>query len=100
MYILFLVLFLVGAFFLSTTTHCLSRLGETLTLEFLKERPGRFFYYPFHQALFKKRRFELLVFTSSIGENLARLGYGAFAILVLLSVHTLPLAIILLIIFL
>ena len=100
MTILFLILFLVGAFFLSTTTHCLSRLGETLTLELIKEHPGRFFYYPVHQALFKKRHFELLVFASSIGENLARLGYAAFAILFLFSVQTLSLAIVLLIIFL
>ena len=100
MYILFLVLFLLGTFFLSTTTHCLSRLGETLTLEQIKEHPGRFFYYPLHQAFFRKRNFELLIFTSSIGENLARLGYAAFAVLLLISTQTLSLAIVLLIIFL
>jgi putative hemolysin len=60
-------------------THSLTRLGETHALEIIQKHPNRFFYAHFHNFLFKLFRFELLIFSSTLGENLARLGYVAFA---------------------
>lgn len=99
--ILFSLFFLLWAFFLTTVTHSLTRLGETRSSEILKKYRGRFFYAPFHRLLFKVSRFELLIFSSTLGENIARLGYVAFAALGLLSlpIHTttLPVVVIVLI---
>lgn len=73
--------FLLWAFFLTTITHSLTRLGEIRSSEILRKYPGRFFYAPIHKALFKVSQFELLIFASTLGENIARLGYVAFAAL-------------------
>ena len=71
--------FLVWAFFLTTITHSLTRLGETHSKDVIKKNGYRFFYAPLHCLFFKNSRFELLVFASTLGENLARIGYVAFA---------------------
>lgn len=78
--ILLALLFLIWVFVLTTVTHSLTRLGETRSLEIVKTYPKRFFYYPFHRFLFKKPSFELIIFASTLGENLARLGYAATVI--------------------
>lgn len=71
--------FLVWSFFLTTTTHSLTRLGETRSEQVLKRYPARFFYAPLYRLFAKAFRFELLIFASTLSENLARLGYVAFA---------------------
>jgi putative hemolysin len=86
--LLLCLFFLIWAFFLTTTTHSLTRLGETHSWEIIEHYPGRFFYAPFHRALFKFSRFELLIFSATLGENLARLGYVAFAALGIFTLHT------------
>jgi putative hemolysin len=60
-------------------THSLTRLGETHASEIIEEHRGSFFYAPFHNLFFKFSRFELLIFSSTLSENLARLGYVACA---------------------
>ncbi|MCH9626675.1 MAG: hypothetical protein S4CHLAM2_03030 [Chlamydiales bacterium] len=87
--ILLSVFFLIWAFFLTTTTHTLTRLGETRSLELVKNYPYRFFYYPFHSLLFKKPPFELIIFSATLGENVARLGYAATAVFGLLHFSSL-----------
>lgn len=86
----FCFIFLLWAFCLTTVTHSLTRLGEIRASEILKKYPGRFFYAPIHRILFKSSRFELLIFSSTLGENISRLGYVAFAALGLISLplHT------------
>lgn len=83
-------LFLIWAFFLTTMTHALTRLGETRSTEIFQEYKGRFFYAPFHHLFFKRSFFELLIFASNFGENLARLGFAFFAIVGLLKAKTAP----------
>jgi putative hemolysin len=73
--ILFCLFFLIWAFFLTTVTHSLTRLGETRSLEVIRKYPARF-YYSLLNALFNKKcRFELLIFAATLSENLARLGF-------------------------
>jgi putative hemolysin len=79
--------FLIWAFFLTTLTHSLTRLGETRATEIIKKYPARFFYAPIHQFCFKVSRFEILIFASTLGENVARLGYVAFAVIGLFAVE-------------
>lgn len=63
--------------------------------EILKKYPSRFFYAPLHKLLFKDPHFELLLFSSTLSENLARLGYAAIAIVGLFFLQPLsPLTII------
>ncbi|MCC5832272.1 MAG: HlyC/CorC family transporter [Chlamydiales bacterium] len=78
--ILLALFFLIWVFFLTTMTHSLTRLGETASLEIIKTYPKRFFYYPFHRAIFKDPAFELVIFSATLGENLARLGFAATAV--------------------
>ena len=87
--ILLALLFLIWAFFLTTVTHSLTRLGEIRSLEIVKAYPKRFFYYPFHHFLFKKPSFESIILASTLGENLARLGYAATAIFTIFFVLSL-----------
>lgn len=68
-------------FFLTLTTHALIRLGESQAMEILNKHSKRFFYYPFHCFLFKHKRFDLLVFSSLLGENLGRMGLTIVAVL-------------------
>lgn len=75
--VLFCLFFLVWSFFLTTVTHSLTRLGETRSLEIIKKYPARFFYAPLHRLFYKACRFELLIFSATLSENLARLGYVA-----------------------
>lgn len=77
--IILCLFFLIWAFFLTTITHSLTRLGETHSSEIIEEYPARFFYGLFHRFFFKVSHFELLIFASTLGENLARLGFVAFA---------------------
>ncbi len=92
--ILLALFFLIWAFFLTTVTHSLTRLGETRSLELVKNYPKRFFYYPFHCFIFKDPPFELIIFSATLSENLARLGfaatvvYGMFFVLSLSILHT------------
>lgn len=65
-------------FFLTTMTHSLTRLGESHANDVIKE--GSFFYVFFHRIFFKRFQFEMLIFSSTLGENLARLGYVASAV--------------------
>ena len=67
--------FLIWIFVLATITHAFLRLGENYTLESIEKSPRRFLYYPFHCFFFKDHSFEILVFSSTLSENLARLGY-------------------------
>jgi len=60
-------------------THSLTRLGETHATDVIKRHSLRFFYAPFHHLFFKVSHFKLLIFSCTLGENLARLGYVAFA---------------------
>jgi CBS domain containing-hemolysin-like protein len=94
--------FLIWAFFLTTMTHCLTRLGESHATEII-EREGYSFYYGFlHRLFFKFSRFELLIFSCTLGENIARLGFVAFAAIGLIYFESLTSAmlIVFLIIFL
>ncbi len=88
--ILLALFFLFWVFFLTTATHSLTKLGETRSLEIIKESPHRFFYYPFHRFLFKNKSFELIIFSSTLGENQARLGYTATVLFGLFFVLSLP----------
>ncbi len=81
--------FLIAAFFLTTITHSLTRLGEIRSLEVIKKRPNRFFYYPLHRFIFRKPRFEILIFAATIGENIARLGFATVALYALMQLATL-----------
>lgn len=83
--LLFCLFFLIWAFFLTTMTHSLTFLGQGHSLEIIQKNPGRFFYGPFHNLFFKHYRFELLIFSSTLGENVARLGYVAFAAIALIN---------------
>ena len=83
----FLLFFLVWTFFLAATSHCLFRLGETLSLDIVHQFPSRFYYYPIHQKLFKKTNFEKLLFSASLGANLGRLGFSGCAVFWLLGVQ-------------
>lgn len=78
--ILLALFFLLWAFFLTTMTHSLTRLGRAPSLELVKENKRRFFYYPFHSFIFRQPSFESLIFSATLGENLARLGYAAIAL--------------------
>ncbi|NGX61374.1 MAG: Hemolysin C [Chlamydiae bacterium] len=91
------LLFLAWAFFLTTLTHCLTRLGETLSIEEITPHKKRFFYYPFHSQLFKTHPFERLLFSSNLGENLGRIGYVAASVFLVLNFSSLPLGYLLLI---
>jgi putative hemolysin len=88
--ILLALFFLIWAFFLTTVTHSLTRLGESASLEIIKTYPKRFFYYPFHRLIFRNPPFELVTFSATLGENLARLGFAAVAVYASLFVLTLP----------
>jgi putative hemolysin len=77
------VIFLIWTFILSCVTHSLIRLGETLASESLNS--PSFFYYPMHRSLFKKRQFELLIFSSKIAENIGRVGFACTATLAIFS---------------
>ncbi|MFZ0565224.1 MAG: hemolysin family protein [Chlamydiales bacterium] len=99
----FLSLFLlIWVFFLATVTHSLTRLGESHSIEILRKHPRQFFYYPIHHNLFEKQNFELLILSSTLGENLARLGFVALIIVGFLFFNALTLtaAIIILIVLL
>lgn len=89
--ILLALFFLIWAFFLTTVTHSLTRLGETRSLEIIKSYPKRFFYYPVHKLIFSNPAFELVIFSATLGENLARLGFAATAIYALFFILSLPL---------
>ncbi len=83
------LLFLIWTFFVTTTTHALTRLGQTLSLEIISKHKKRFFY-------FKKSSFESLVFSSILSENLARFGFASmilFAIFQLETPHWIPIVI-------
>lgn len=71
--------FLLWTFFTTTLTHSLTRLGETLSQNALSGSYG-FFYLPLHFLFFKRRRFELLIFSSTLSENLARLLFAGVAV--------------------
>lgn len=58
-----------------------------------KKYSSRFFYLPLHLKVFSKRHFELLTFAATIGQHLARLGYGGIAIACFLVFHHLSLPI-------
>lgn len=75
-YLLICLFFLIWSFFVTTTTHSLVRLGEIRSLTIIKKKPNRFFYLPLHKLFFKKERFELIIFTTTLGENIARLGFA------------------------
>lgn len=79
------LLFLIWAFFLTTATHSLIRLGETRSIEFFNDNPYRSFYYPFHKLIFKDCLFELLILASNIGGNLGRLGFASISIYALFN---------------
>jgi len=79
-FIFLCLFFLLWIFFLATTAHSFSRLGEMRSLEMLKKNHHRFFYYPVHCFLFKNQTFELLSFSSTLGGNFARLGYAVCAL--------------------
>ncbi len=83
--LLIALFFLLGAFFLTTFSLALTRLGETLSLGSARKLPSRFFYLPLHRSLFKQRSFELLLFSATIGQHLMRLGYAAAAVCLFLS---------------
>lgn len=78
--ILLALFFLLWAFFLTTMTHALTRLGRAPSLELVEENKRRFFYYPFHFYIFRQPSFESLIFSATLGENLARLGYAVVAL--------------------
>ncbi len=59
-------------------THSLTRIGESHSSEILERYPTRFYYGALHRLVFKTSHFELLVFASTLGENLARIGLVAF----------------------
>jgi putative hemolysin len=73
-------------------THSLTRLGESHASEVIKKYSLRFFYAPLHRLFFKRFHFELFIFSSTLGENLARLGYVAFAAVGLLYFEALSTA--------
>lgn len=83
-----LFFFLIWTFFLAATSHSLHRLGETLSLDVFQEFPGRFYYYPVHQKLFKKKNFERLLFSASLAANLGRVGFSGCAVILSLMVKT------------
>ena len=91
----FCLIFLVWAFFLTTVTHALTYLGQLHSSEILHRYPGRCFYAPFHNLIFKLSRFELLIFSSKLGENLARLGFVTFAVIGLVHFEAKTIAIVL-----
>lgn len=78
-YLLSCLFFLIWAFFVTTTTHSLARLGEIRASAVIKKRPKRFFYFPLHKLFFKQTRFELIIFATTLSENLARLGFAGIA---------------------
>ncbi|MBI3900649.1 MAG: DUF21 domain-containing protein, partial [Chlamydiia bacterium] len=86
--ILLSLFFLAWAFFLTTVTHALTLLGETHSMEVVRERRAKFIYLNIHRFIFKISHFELLVFSSTIGESLGRLGFIAFAAIGLLHTET------------
>lgn len=88
--ILLTLFFVLWAFFLTTLTHLLSRLGETRATESLSKYKRRFFYYPIHRALFHSSSFELLIFSSVLGENLAKIGYVVVTLLGILFFFSAP----------
>lgn len=76
-------LFLIWACSLTTFTHSLTKLGETHSEEVIRPVKRRFFYLPLHRRVFPSASFELLIFASTLGENLGRIGYVACATLAL-----------------
>lgn len=81
-YIFLLVVLLLWTFFLTSISLCLSRLGPTLSKEAV--RASNFFYIPLHRFLFKKKQFDLLIFTTALSANFARIlfaGLGLFTLL-------------------
>jgi len=70
-------IFLIWTFFLTTFAFTITRLGETLAYGIIKKYPNSFFYFPFHKWLYEKHSFELLIFSATIGQHLAQLGYAA-----------------------
>lgn len=67
-------------------------MGETHASEIIHKHSSRFFYAPCHRLFFKVSRFELLIFSSTLGENLARLGFVAFAAIGLIYIETATMA--------
>jgi putative hemolysin len=88
--ILLALFFLIWAFFLTTVTHSFTRLGEMASKEIISNYPKRFFYYPFHLLIFKRPPFELVIFSATLGETLARLGFAATIAYTFLFVLSLP----------
>lgn len=79
------LIFLLWAFVLTTFTHSIVRLGEVRTQDFFKKFSSHFFYYSVHRWLFKNKSFELLIFSSALGENIAKIGYSVVVIVITLS---------------
>lgn len=62
----------------------MTRLGQTLSKEAV--RSSKIFYLPLHQFFFKKKPFDLLIFTTTLSENLSRIlfaGLGLFCVMIL-----------------
>jgi len=82
---------IVWIFFVETLSLTINRLGETRFTPIATRYSGRFFYYPFHQSLYKDDSFELLCFTSILSTNIARLALGVLAYLMFFSLpHSTP----------
>ncbi len=75
--IILAVVFLLWAHFVSTAHYAFARLGETLSL---KRHPRHFFYYPLHHFIFKETRFDLILFSSRLSQNIARVAFGGIVV--------------------
>jgi putative hemolysin len=79
--------FLLGAFFLTATIAAFRRLNKKDSLKQIKEARKTFFYYPLHHYFFPHHEYESLFFASSCALNLARFGYVASGVILLLQTN-------------
>lgn len=85
LYIVLSLLFLLWTFVLSCVANSLIRLGETLSKDVLLH--SHFFYYPLHRLLFKKKQFELLIFSGKVCANGGRVAFTIVATLAVFNAH-------------
>ncbi len=86
-HLLLILVFLLGTFFLTTTTSAFRRLYKQGTKKHLSHLGSLFFYRPFQQLFFQKKEFEALFFSVILAKNILRLCFASSSCLFLLRLY-------------
>ena len=81
------LIFLLGCFFLTTIISAFRRLNKKDSQKCMKALGSSFFYRPFHAYFFPNHEYESLFFASTCAQNIARFGYVACGITLLLQTN-------------